>query len=70
MNNLNTLDWVSLILVIIGGINWGLIGAFQFDVVSVIFGKTYMLARLVYLLVGLASLYLIFTTLKLSGKTK
>ncbi len=52
------MDIVSLILVIIGAINWGLVGIFQFDLVAWIFGgQTAWLSRIVYTLVGLAGLW-------------
>lgn len=55
----NAVDWVALILVIVGGINWGLIGAFQFDLVAAIFGVMSSVTRIVYVLVGLAAVYCI-----------
>ena len=49
---------VALILVIVGGINWGLVGLFQFDLVAAIFGgQDAALARIVYVLVGLGALW-------------
>ncbi|MBE3596331.1 MAG: DUF378 domain-containing protein [Hydrogenibacillus sp.] len=49
---------LALILLIIGGINWLLVGLFQIDVVGALFGGTYTaLARTVYVIVGLAALY-------------
>lgn len=51
------LDTIALILVIIGGINWGLIGFFQFNLVGSLFGSFSMLSRIIYALVGIASLY-------------
>jgi hypothetical protein len=63
---LNFLDWTAIILVIVGGINWGLIGAFSFDLVAAIFGAMSALARIVYVLVGISALYLIYTSMKLS----
>ena len=52
------LDRLSLILVIIGAINWGSIGLFRFDVVSWIFGgQGATLSRLIFTLVGLAGIY-------------
>ncbi len=52
------LDWTALTLVIIGAINWGLIGFFQFDLVATIFGgMESWVSRVVYALVGLAGLY-------------
>ena len=56
---MKTLNIVTLVLVIVGGINWGLVGALQFDLVAAIFGgQDALLARLVYVLVGLSALYL------------
>ncbi|OAL81381.1 DUF378 domain-containing protein [Acinetobacter sp. SFB] len=63
---LNTIDWIAYALTIIGGINWGLIGAFDFNLVSAIFGEMSTLSRIVYVLVGLSALYLIYTGTKLS----
>lgn len=50
---------VALVLVIIGGINWGLIGAFDFNLVDTLFGEGSTLSRIVYILVGLAAVYLL-----------
>jgi len=57
-------DLIALILVIVGGLNWGLVGLFNFDLVAAIFGAGSMLARIVYILVGLASLYMIYFAVK------
>ncbi len=52
------LNLITLALVIIGGINWGLVGAFQFDLVAALFGgQDAPLSRLVYILVGLSALW-------------
>lgn len=51
------LDNISLALIIIGGINWGLIGLFQFNLVDSIFGTLSILSRIIYCLVGIASIY-------------
>lgn len=53
------LDYTLLTLVIIGAINWGLIGFFQFDLVAFIFGNISWLSRIIYALVGLSGLYMI-----------
>jgi len=57
LRKLNGLDWVALILVIIGGLNWGLVGLFKFDLVAAIFGDMSAISRVVYTLVGIAALY-------------
>lgn len=55
---MKTLNVVTLLLVIVGGINWGLVGAAQFDLVAAIFGgQDALLARVVYVLVGLSALW-------------
>lgn len=48
---------VALILIIIGGLNWGLVGAFEYNLVDALFGEGSVLARVVYGLVGVAALY-------------
>jgi len=57
MKKLTGLDWIALILVIIGGLNWGLVGIFDFDLVATIFGDMSTVSRVVYTLVGLAAIY-------------
>jgi uncharacterized protein len=52
--------WIIFILVVIGGINWGLIGLFNFDLVAAIFGEMSLVARIVYTLVGLSALVMLF----------
>ena len=51
------IDKVALILIIIGAINWGLIGLFRFNLVELIFGDMTVLARIVYSLVGISGLW-------------
>ena len=52
------LDWVALTLIIIGAINWGLIGFFQFDLIASLFGgMSSGLSRTIYAIVGIAGLY-------------
>ena len=53
----NVLDYIALALTIIGGLNWGLIGAMNFNLVTALFGEGTTLTRIVYILVGLAALY-------------
>ena len=57
--NTNWLDYTLLTLVIIGAINWGLIGFFRFDLVAFIFGNMSWISRIIYALVGISGLYLI-----------
>lgn len=54
---------VAWILVIVGALNWGLVGALQFDLVAYLFGgETAPIARVVYVLVGLAAVYLVIAS--------
>ena len=57
--NSKAIDYIALAVVIIGAVNWGLIGFFSFNLVSFIFGDMTLLSRIVYALVGLCGLYLI-----------
>ena len=66
MPKLNSLQWVTLILIIVGGLNWGLVGLFDFDLVAAIFGMMSALSRIVYILVGLSAIYTLGTLGKLS----
>lgn len=59
MNDLNALDWISLILIIIGGLNWGLVGLFKFNLVDALFKEDSALSRVIYTLVGLAALWVL-----------
>jgi len=60
----STLDWIALVLVVIGGLNWGLFGISQdLNLVALIFGYS-IIARIVYILVGLSALYMIYYATK------
>lgn len=56
---MKVIDWIALILVIIGGLNWGLVGLFDFDLVALIFGAG-IVSTIVYVLVGVAALWMIY----------
>ena len=66
--NTKALDYTLLALVIIGAINWGLIGLFRFDLVAFIFGNMSWLSRIVYAIVGICGLYLISFYLHLGNR--
>ena len=53
----NVLGWITIILVIVGAINWGLVGLLEVDLVDMIFGSISWLATTVYVLVGLAGIW-------------
>lgn len=55
MYKLNIIDKLSFIFVLIGALNWGLLGLFNFNLVSAIFGSVPFLARAIYILVGLSA---------------
>ncbi|OUP18060.1 DUF378 domain-containing protein [Lachnoclostridium sp. An196] len=61
------LDYFALTIVIIGAVNWGLIGFFQFDLVAWLFGNMSWISRIVYGLVGICGLYLLSFYGRLSG---
>lgn len=55
---MKALNVITLVLLIVGGLNWGLVGLFQFDLVAALFGgQDAMLSRIVYTLVGLSAVY-------------
>ncbi len=58
MLKLNAAGWIALALIIIGALNWGLVGIFNgFDFVGAIFGELSAISRLIYIIVGLAAIY-------------
>lgn len=55
---MKSLNLLTLVLLIVGGLNWGLVGAFQFDLVAALFGgQDALLSRLVYIVVGLSAVW-------------
>jgi uncharacterized membrane protein YuzA (DUF378 family) len=54
------IDVLAAVLLVVGGLNWGLVGAADFDLVASTFGSASALSRVVYLLVGLGGLYQVF----------
>ena len=66
MSKLTTLDIIALVLLVIGGLNWGLVGLAGVNVVDMIFGMT--LSRLIYVVVGLSALYVAWLWMKLERK--
>ena len=67
---MNALDWVAMVLLIVGGLNWGLVGLLNFDLVAALFGTQTPLSRIVYVLVGLSALYSIYTSSKMASASK
>jgi uncharacterized membrane protein YuzA (DUF378 family) len=60
------LDYIAMALMIVGGLNWAMVGLFQVDVVATLFGAGSPLARLIYVLVGVAALWGIYVVSKLA----
>lgn len=60
------LNYIALILTIIGAVNWGLIGISNFNLVEMLFGNMTMLSRIIYVLVGVSGIYLLTFFPKLS----
>lgn len=59
-------DIIAAVLLIVGGLNWGLVGAFDFNLVGALFGQSTLLSSLVYLVVGASALYLATTLPRLA----
>ncbi|MEK7535316.1 MAG: DUF378 domain-containing protein [Patescibacteria group bacterium] len=62
------MDWVVWVLLFIGGLNWGLVGAFDYNLVDSIFGTDGSLRMIVYVLVGLAALWSLFSVFMKGNK--
>ena len=61
---MRALDKITLVLLIVGGLNWLLVGAADFDLVAALFGEMSLLSRLVYILVGISALWQIVPLVK------
>jgi uncharacterized membrane protein YuzA (DUF378 family) len=59
--------WFALVLLAIGGLNWLLVGLFNFDLVAAIFGEMSPAARVVYVLVGIAAVWTLISSARLRG---
>lgn len=55
----NILDWITGIILIVGGLNWGLVGLFNFNLVTTIFGVGSTITNIVYVLVGISAIWMI-----------
>ncbi len=64
----NVWDWVAMVLLIIGGINWGLVGLFNFDLVAALFGEMSLFSRIIYVLVGISAIYLAIEAVRWGSK--
>lgn len=60
MKNQHLVSTIALILMLVGGISWGLVGVFGFEIISTVFGVDSSLTRIIYVLIGLSALYRIY----------
>lgn len=65
---MNPIDKLAYLLVVIGGLNWGLVGFFKYNLVDKIFGVESTGARVVYSIIGLAALYMFYTMVVMIAK--
>ena len=61
---MKTLDIIAMILVLVGALNWGLVGIFNYDLVASIFGAMSTVSRVIYTLVGVSAIYGVFSFFK------
>ena len=64
MAKMKTIEWVAIVLLIVGGLNWGLVGIFNFNLVETLFGAG-LFTKIIYGLVGLGAVFSIFSLAKL-----
>ncbi len=64
MKKTNAIDWIAFVLVVIGAINWGLVGIAGFNLVDFIFGGITIVTKIVYILVGISGIVLIYSAAK------
>ncbi len=64
--HMNVMDVVALSLVIVGALNWGLVGLFNYNLVAALFGAFPVIERTIYVLVGIAGVYTVWTAVKAS----
>ena len=60
MTTHRTLGWIAVVLTVIGALNWGLVGLFNFDLVAALFGQLSALSRFLYVLIAVSGLYLLY----------
>jgi uncharacterized protein len=67
-NAMSAVDYIAMALLVVGGLNWAMVGLFDVDVVATLFGAGSPASRVIYVLVGLAALYSIWTAAKMSRR--
>lgn len=65
---MNFLDILAYLLVVVGGVNWGLIGFFDYNLVAEIFGFDSTFTNIIYAAVGVAALYMLYTFFKVNSR--
>ena len=60
MKFLSAIGWISFLLTVVGGLNWGLVGLFDLDLIRMVFGNMTSVSRFLYILVGFAAVYSLF----------
>ncbi len=61
---MKAIDWIAMVLVIVGGLNWGLVGLLNYDLVASLLGAGSIMAKVAYDLVGLGALWMIYHAYK------
>ena len=69
-SKMSALDYVAMALLIIGGLNWAMVGLFSIDVVATLFGAQTAVTRVIYVVVGLAALYGIYLISKMAAASR
>lgn len=64
---MKAINWIAMILLVVGGLNWGLVGLFGFDLVAYLFGAMSGISKAVYILVGLSAFWVAFKSPKMMG---
>lgn len=67
---MSAIDYIAMTLLIIGGLNWAMVGLFDVDMVATLFGPGTALTRIVYVVVGLAALYSLYTMAKMASSKR
>ncbi|MFL6671953.1 MAG: DUF378 domain-containing protein [Massilia sp.] len=65
---MNAIDYIAMLLLIVGGLNWAMVGLFNIDVIASVFGAGSPGTRLIYILAGAAALYSIYLSTKMASK--
>ena len=67
--SMSAIDYIAMTLLIVGGLNWALVGLFSFDLVATLFGTQTPATRVVYILVGLSALYAIYLVSRMGSRS-